>query len=157
MNEECFTFKSPLTYNATFFINFKEQFSSINILKVFQLESPRDGGGGLHWVKFYWVRVAGLSEPLTHYSLFCGQSDRPHLSHAISVKYVIFAIPTESLSISASTPLWMKNTLLFTYSLNIPVCLLTVYMYVNMKNCLTQKSEHVRPHSSNSLENTTPL
>ena len=42
----------------------------------------------------------------------------------------------------------MKNTLLFTYSTNILVRLLTV----NMNNFLTQKSENVRTHSSNSIE-----
>ena len=35
----------------------------------------------------------------------------------------------------------MKTALLFTYSKNILVCLLTV----NMKNCLTQESKNVRP------------
>ena len=30
------------------------------------------GGGGGTWVNFCWVCAAGLSEPLTHYSLFCG-------------------------------------------------------------------------------------
>ena len=40
-----------------------------------------------------------------------------------------------------------------TYSTNILVRLLTA----NMKNCLTRpKSEKVRPHSSNSIENATP-
>ena len=47
----------------------------------------------------------------------------------------------------------MKNTLLFTDSTNILVRLLTV----NMKNCPTQKFENVLPHSSNSIENATPL
>ena len=47
----------------------------------------------------------------------------------------------------------MKNTLLFTYSTNILVRLLTV----NVKNYLTPKSENVRPHSSNSIESATPL
>ena len=47
----------------------------------------------------------------------------------------------------------MKNTLLFTYSTNTVVSLLTV----NVKNFLTPKSENVRPHSSNSIENATPL
>ena len=32
---------------------------------------PRREGGGT-WVKFCWVCAAGLSEPLPHYSLFCG-------------------------------------------------------------------------------------
>ena len=40
---------------------------------------------------------------------------------------------------------WMKNTLLFTYGTNIVVRLLTVTF-------LPQKSENVRPHSSNSIE-----
>ena len=45
---------------------------------------------------------------------------------------------------------WVKNTLLFIYSTNILVRLLTI----NMKNCLTP---NVRPHSSNFIENATPL
>ena len=49
---------------------------------------------------------------------------------------------------------WMKNTLPFICSTNILVRLLTV----NMKNYLTpKKHENVRPHSSNSIENATPL
>ena len=32
-----------------------------------------EGGGGGTWVRFCWVCAAGLSEPLAHYSLFCGQ------------------------------------------------------------------------------------
>ena len=48
----------------------------------------------------------------------------------------------------------MKNTSLFTYSTNILVRLLTV----NVKNFfLPQKSENVRRHSSDSIENATPL
>ena len=49
----------------------------------------------------------------------------------------------------------MKNTLLYysTYSTNILVRLLIV----NMNNSLTQKPENVRPHSSTSIENATPL
>ena len=30
-------------------------------------------GGGVTWVNFCWVRAAGLLEPLTDYSLLCGQ------------------------------------------------------------------------------------
>ena len=41
---------------------------------------------------------------------------------------------------------WKKSTLLFTSSTNILVRLLTV-----------EKSENVRPYSSNSVENATPL
>ena len=47
----------------------------------------------------------------------------------------------------------MKNTLLFTYSTNILVRLLNR----KMNNSLTQKSENVRPHSSNSIENCNPI
>ena len=31
------------------------------------------GGGGGTWANFCWLRAAGLSKPLPHYSLFCGQ------------------------------------------------------------------------------------
>ena len=39
------------------------------------LEGARNpgGGGGGTWVNFCWVCAAGLSEPLLHCSLFCGQ------------------------------------------------------------------------------------
>ena len=49
---------------------------------------------------------------------------------------------------------WMKNTLLFIYRTNILVRLLTVlYEELSYPN----KSENVWPHSSNSVENATPL
>ena len=47
----------------------------------------------------------------------------------------------------------MKNTLLFTYSTNILVRLLTV----NMNKSLPQKSENVQPDSNTYFENATPL
>ena len=31
------------------------------------------GGGGIAWVNFCWAFAASISEPLPHYSLFCGQ------------------------------------------------------------------------------------
>ena len=40
---------------------------------VLQSGFHRGGGGGGTSVNFYWVCAAGLSEPLPHYSLFCGQ------------------------------------------------------------------------------------
>ena len=49
---------------------------------------------------------------------------------------------------------WMKNTLLFIYSTNILVRLLTI-LYEELS--YPKKSENVRPHSSNSVENATPL
>ena len=36
-------------------------------------ESWGPGGGGGTWVNFFWVYAAGFSDPLPHYSLFCGQ------------------------------------------------------------------------------------
>ena len=50
------------------------------------------GGGGVTWVNFCWVCATSLSEPLPHYSLFCGRLYTPSLS--LLGKYVIFAIPT---------------------------------------------------------------
>ena len=37
------------------------------------LKNDTAAGRGVTWVKFCWVCAAGLSEPLPHYSLFCGQ------------------------------------------------------------------------------------
>ena len=51
--------------------NFQANFSESEILEV--LSSRGGGGGGGTWVKFCWVCAASLSEPLPHYSLFCGQ------------------------------------------------------------------------------------
>ena len=34
---------------------------------------PGREGVGVTWVNFCWVCAVGLSEPLPHYSLFCGQ------------------------------------------------------------------------------------
>ena len=51
---------------------------NINLSEADQMASyksgwgPRGGGGG-EGVNFFWVCAAGLSEPLPHYSLFCGQ------------------------------------------------------------------------------------
>ena len=39
------------------------------------LSTPR----GVTWVNFCWVCATGLSEPLSHYSLFCGQIIDPIL------------------------------------------------------------------------------
>ena len=39
------------------------------------LFDTRVGGGlGIAWVNIFWVSAAGISEPLPHYSLFCGQT-----------------------------------------------------------------------------------
>ena len=68
----------------------------INIGKVPKVSAEYRGGGGT-WLNFCWVCAAGLSEPLTHYSLFCDQLQTP--SQSPFGKYVIFAIRTQSLSI----------------------------------------------------------
>ena len=49
-----------------------------------------------------WVCAPGLSEPLAHCTLFCGQSQTP--SWSLLGKYVIFAIPPQSLSIYIYLP-----------------------------------------------------
>ena len=46
------------------------------IICYFYARGGGGGGGGRAggtWVTVYWVCAAGLSEPLPHYSLFCGQ------------------------------------------------------------------------------------
>ena len=112
-----------------------------------QLLPPRGGS----WVNFCLVCATGISEPLPHYSLFCGQLQTP--SQSLLCKYEIFAIPTKSLSIYLSTLYSMKNTLLFICSTNILARLPTV----NMKDCLAHKSEYVRPrYRQSSRENATP-
>ena len=53
----------------------KDDFAKSEVLYVVTFHSlpGGGGGGGGTWVKFCWVCAAGLSEPLPHYSLFCGQ------------------------------------------------------------------------------------
>ena len=58
---------------------------------------------GLTWVNFCWVCAAGLSEPLPHKRLFCGQLYTPPSS--LLGKYVIFAIVTQSLSLVLNWPI----------------------------------------------------
>ena len=55
-------------------------------------------------VNFCLVCAIGLSEPLPHYSLFCGKLHTP--SQSLSGEYVIFAIPTQSLSIFMNWPIF---------------------------------------------------
>ena len=126
------------------------------------------GGGGVQlctWVNVCWVCAADLSEPLPHYSLFCG-----HILDPILVTFgQICNFRDPNLVTFYFYELthfsdWMKNTLLFICSTNILVRLLTV----NMKNCLTPKNPKMcdpilvtllkmRPHySQSSRENATP-
>ena len=111
----------------------------------------RAGGGGVTWVNFCWVCTAGLSEPLPHYSLWCGQLQTP--LRLLLGKCVIFPIPTQSLSIYV-----------FTYSTNILVHLLTIkYEELsypkNQKMCdpILVTLLKMRPHySQSSRENVAP-
>ena len=41
-------------------------------VNVFGIDTGPGRGEGATWVNFCWVCAAGLSEPLPHYSLFCG-------------------------------------------------------------------------------------
>ena len=77
---------------------------------------------------------AGPSEPLLHYI---------HFRDPSLVTFFVYEL-THFLDL-------MKNTLLFIYITNILMRLLTV----TMKNCLNPKNPNI--HSSNSIENATPL
>ena len=115
---------------------------------ILDIYTPRGGGGGT-WINFCWVCAAGLPEPLPHYSLFCGKLQTP--SQSLLGKYVIFAIPT----------FYLCNYLIlneehFTFHLQYKHS----GTFANRKYeelSYPQKSENVRPHSSNSIENATPL
>ena len=48
--------------------------SDLDVVSVEDFSELVIPGGGGTWVNFCWVCAAGLSEPLPHYSLFCGQS-----------------------------------------------------------------------------------
>ena len=43
----------------------------MNVREVSKIRIILNLGEGGTWVNFFWVFVAGLSEPLPHYSLFC--------------------------------------------------------------------------------------
>ena len=81
------------------------------------------------WVNFCWVRAAGLSEPLPHYSLL----QTPSQSHL--GKYVIFCDPN-LVTFHLCVYLALKNEpLLITYSADILVCLLTVKKPPKNRKC----------------------
>ena len=58
-------------------VNFSQLSVRLYFDSSFNLENSKPrrgrGGGGSTWVNFCWVCAAGLSEPLPHFSLFCGQ------------------------------------------------------------------------------------
>ena len=107
-------------------------------------------GGGGTWVNVYWVCAAGLSDY------------RPHLIHFL--ENVIFATPTQSLSIYASTiSMWFQaaecNVVNASLLLNLINSNFLTFLTKNLPiliPCLPPKSENQRPYSSNSIENATP-
>ena len=110
--------------------------------KLLWFQRNRGAPRGVTCVNFCWVCAAGLSEPLPHYSLFCGQLFvtfgqicnfwDPNL---VTFYLRIYLINPLNRSSKNELPYWMKNTLLFTYCTNILVRLLTV----NMNNSLNPK------------------
>ena len=124
--------------------------------KVPKVSTEYLGGGGT-WLNFYWVcasLVLPLRAPTPLYSILWPIADPILVTFC---KICSFRDPNSVTFYFYELNHffnWMRKTLLFTYSTNILVRLLTV----NMKNCLNPKnSENVRPHSSNSIENATPL
>ena len=99
---------------------------------------------------------AGYVPLASQYSLFCGQLQTP--SQSLLGKYVIFAIPTQSLSIICIHLIDPLNRSVTHFHLHLQ------YRHsATFANCkyeelsYPQKSENVRPHSSNSIENAAPL
>ena len=60
--------------------------TSIPVSYIWETPSKKKKTGGT-WLKFCWVCVAGLSEPLPRYSLFCGQFQTPSQSLLGKCKY----------------------------------------------------------------------
>ena len=116
---------------------------------------PRGGGGG-YWgtqVNAGYVLLASQSPyPIMVYFV---ANYRPHLSHFL--ENVIFAIPTQSLSIYTST-LSMQFQVAECNAVNASLLLNLIknnFLIFNRES--SQKSENLRPHSSNTIENATPL
>ena len=72
--------KQYFTHSMHLLVKYCFYHSNIKIIHTFAppcnilyISSKPWGGGGSTWVKFCWVRAAGLSEPLPHYSVFCSQ------------------------------------------------------------------------------------
>ena len=71
-------FGEPKTWRKlgfAFFLKISLRFWCYSAVKRTEILEGRGGGGGgrVNWVNFCWGCAAGLSEPLPHYSLFCGQ------------------------------------------------------------------------------------
>ena len=88
---------------------------------------------------------------------------RPHLIHCL--ENVIFTIPTKSLSSYASTlSMWFQaaacnavNASLLLNLINNNFLIFLTKILPILSLYLPPKSENLRPHSSNSVENATPL
>ena len=65
-----FSFYLPEAISMRFLIYMQRIF--LDQLDGLLLEESYFPGGGGTWVNFSWVCAVGNSEPLAHYSLFCG-------------------------------------------------------------------------------------
>ena len=133
-----------------------EGWSQAYHLLVVHLMVPLPWGGllGGTWVNFCRVYATGLSEPLPHYSLFCGQLQTP--SQPLLGRYVICTIPTESLSIFMIDPFFRFNEEHFTFHPQYKHS----GTFANRKYeelSYPKKSKNVRPYSSNSIEICNPI
>ena len=105
------------------------------------------------WVNFSWVCAAGLSEPLTHYSLFCG------------LIIIIDPILVSFGQISNFCDPNLVTFYLFIYLIlneeHFPFHLQYKHsgMFCKYKELSYPKNQkiNVQPHSSNSIEIATPL
>ena len=121
----------------------------------------RGGGGVLGLLFAGYVPLASQSPyPIIVYFL---ANYRPHLSHCLV--NVIFTIPTKSLSIYASTlSMWFHaaawnavNASLLLNLINNNFLIFLTKILPILSLYLPPKSKNLRPHSSNSVENATPL
>ena len=115
------------------------------------LQSRLRGGRGVTWVNFCWVCAADLSEPLTHNSPFCSQLQAP--SQSLLGKYV--KSPYSNIItfyFYEMTHFFRLNEEHFTFHLQHKHS----GTFVNRKQeelSYPKKSENVRPHFCNSIEN----
>ena len=104
------------------------------------------------WTNFCWVCAAGLSEPLTHYSLFCGLIIDPilvsfgQISNFCDPNLVTFYLFIYLILNEEHFPFHLQYKHSGTFANR---------KYEELS--YPKKSENVRPHSSNSIENATPL
>ena len=110
-----------------------------HLQKRLQVTCP--GGGGDICFNFCWECVAGLSEPLAHYSLFCGLIIDPIFDpNLVTFYFCIYLILNEE-----HFPFHLQYKHSGTFS-----------KYKELSYPKNQKM-YVRPHSSNSIKIATPL